>query len=90
MARIYKRYYFNLLGPVGDVVEEWTLKGTYIEQYPDFDEDDTTSDPTVEITLIKNMIINSTILRSKNGISEIFKDENEYNEKPIIILCLSQ
>ena len=23
---------FNMLGPVGDVVEEWTLKGTYIEQ----------------------------------------------------------
>ena len=28
----YKRdITFNLLGPVGDIVEEWTLKGTYIE-----------------------------------------------------------
>ena len=41
---------FNLLGPVGDIVEEWTLKGTYIENANFGDLDYGTSDPA-EITL---------------------------------------
>ena len=41
---------FNLLGPVGDVVEEWVLKGTYIEQANFGDLDYASSDPA-EITL---------------------------------------
>jgi len=41
---------FNLLGPVGDVVEEWLLKGTYIETANFGDMDYATSDPA-EITL---------------------------------------
>ena len=40
----------NLLGPVGDIVEEWTLKGTFIENATFGDMDWGTSDPA-EITL---------------------------------------
>ena len=45
-----KNVTINLLGPVGDVVEEWELKGTYIQSanFGDFAFD--TSDPA-EITL---------------------------------------
>ena len=41
---------FNVLGPVGDKVEEWTLKGAYINdaQFGDLDFADSTA---VEITL---------------------------------------
>ena len=41
---------FNMLGPVGDIVEEWVLKGTYIETANFGDLDYATSDPA-EITL---------------------------------------
>ena len=41
---------FNMLGPVGDVVEEWVLKGTYIETANFGDLDYASSDPA-EITL---------------------------------------
>ena len=41
---------FNMLGPVGDIVEEWTLKGTYIETANFGDVDYASSDPA-EITL---------------------------------------
>ena len=41
---------FNLLGPVGDVVEEWELKGAYI-QTANFGELDFASSDPVEITL---------------------------------------
>jgi len=40
----------NVLGPVGDVVEEWTLKGTYI-QTANFGEMDFANSEPVEITL---------------------------------------
>ena len=40
----------NILGPVGDIVEKWTLYGTYIQDATFGDLDFTTSDP-VEITL---------------------------------------
>ena len=47
----YKRdITFNLLGPVGDIVEEWTLKGAYIEAANFGTMDYATSDP-VEIAL---------------------------------------
>jgi hypothetical protein len=39
-----------MLGPVGDKVEEWTLKGTYIENANFGDLDYASSDPA-EITL---------------------------------------
>ena len=41
---------FNLLGPVGDIVEEWILKGTYIESV-DFGELDYSSTDPAEITM---------------------------------------
>ena len=41
---------FNMLGPVGDIVEEWKLKGTYIESANFGELDYSTSDPA-EITL---------------------------------------
>mgnify|MGYP003115997183 FL=1 len=41
---------FNVLGPVGDVVEEWTLKGTYI-QTANFGEMDFANSEPVEIVL---------------------------------------
>ena len=41
---------FNVLGPVGDIVEEWTLKGTYIQNANFGDMDYATSEPA-EITL---------------------------------------
>ena len=41
---------FNVLGPVGDKVEEWTLKGSYITDAQFGDLDFASSDP-VEITL---------------------------------------
>ena len=41
---------FNLLGPVGDIVEEWTLKGAYIASATFGDLDFAASDPT-EIAL---------------------------------------
>ena len=41
---------FNMLGPVGDVVEEWKLKGCYIQTANFGDLDFATSDPA-EITL---------------------------------------
>jgi hypothetical protein len=41
---------FNLLGPVGDIVEEWTLKGTFIQSANFGTMDYGTSDP-VEIAL---------------------------------------
>ena len=41
---------FQVLGPVGDIVEEWTLKGTWIQDATFGDMDFASSDP-VEITL---------------------------------------
>jgi hypothetical protein len=41
---------FNMLGPVGDVVEEWTLKGAWIKSAAFGDLDYGTSNP-VEITV---------------------------------------
>lgn len=41
---------FNLLGPVGDIVEEWTLKGAFIQSANFGDLDYATSDP-VEIAV---------------------------------------
>ena len=49
-ADFYKKdVTFQVLGPVGDVVEEWTLKGAYIQDANFGDLDFATSDP-VEIT----------------------------------------
>ena len=45
-----KNVTFNLLGPVGDIIEKWTLYGTYIQDAAFGDLDFTSSDP-VEITL---------------------------------------
>ena len=45
-----KEVTFNVLGPVGDVVEEWILKGCYITDANFGDLDFSSSDPT-EITL---------------------------------------
>ena len=45
-----KNVNFKVLGPVGDIVEKWTLYGTYIQDATFGDLDFTTSDP-VEITL---------------------------------------
>ena len=45
-----KEVTFNGLGPVGDVVEEWTLKGCYIQDAQFGDLDFSSSDP-VEVTL---------------------------------------
>ena len=45
-----KEVTFNVLGPVGDVVEEWILKGCYIQDAQFGDLDFASSDP-VEITL---------------------------------------
>ena len=41
---------FNLLGPVGDIIEEWTLKGTFIQSANFGTMDYGTSDP-VEIAV---------------------------------------
>ena len=41
---------FNVLGPVGDIIEEWTLKGTYIQD-ANFGELDFGVSEPVEITL---------------------------------------
>ena len=41
---------FNLLGPVGDKVEEWTLKGAYVNDAQFGEMDFATNDP-VEITV---------------------------------------
>ena len=41
---------FNVLGPVGDKIEEWTLKGAYIEN-ANFGDMDFASSDAVEITL---------------------------------------
>jgi hypothetical protein len=50
-ADFYKKdVTFNLLGPVGDVVEEWELKGTYIQSANFGDLAFESSDPA-EITL---------------------------------------
>ena len=45
-----KEVTFNVLGPVGDVVEEWTLKGAFIQDATFGDLDFASSDP-VDITL---------------------------------------
>ena len=43
---------FQVLGPVGDVVEEWTLKGTWIQSANFNDLDFASSDPIdIELTL---------------------------------------
>jgi len=43
---------FNVLGPVGDVVEEWVLKGTWIQDATFGDFDFATSDPAeIQLTL---------------------------------------
>ena len=43
---------FNVLGPVGDVVEEWELKGAYIQSANFGDMDFATSDPVdIQLTL---------------------------------------
>ena len=50
-ADFYKKdVTFQVLGPVGDVVEEWTLKGAYIQDANFGDLDFATSDP-VEISV---------------------------------------
>ena len=41
---------FNMLGPVGDVVEEWVLKGTYISE-ANFGDLNYAEDDPAEITL---------------------------------------
>ena len=41
---------FNMLGPVGDVIEEWTLKGAWIKSAAFGDLDYSSSDP-VEISV---------------------------------------
>jgi len=45
---------FNALGPVGDVVEEWILKGAYVSQ-ANFGEMDWATDTPVEISLTIRM-----------------------------------
>ena len=45
-----KNINFQVLGPVGDIIEKWTLYGTYIADAAFGDLDFTSSDP-VEITL---------------------------------------
>jgi hypothetical protein len=40
----------NVLGPVGDIVEEWTMKGAWIQTATFNDLDWATNDP-VEVTL---------------------------------------
>ena len=45
---------FNALGPVGDVVEEWILKGAYASQ-ANFGEMDWSTDTPVEISLTIRM-----------------------------------
>ena len=45
---------FNALGPVGDVVEEWILKGAYCSQ-ANFGEMDWATDTPVEISLTIRM-----------------------------------
>ena len=50
-ADFYKKdVTFNVLGPVGDIVEEWTLKGAWIQDASFGDLDFSSSDP-VEITV---------------------------------------
>ena len=51
-AEFYKKdVKINMLGPVGDIVEEWTMKGCYIKE-ADFGEVDWTSQADVaEITM---------------------------------------
>ena len=41
---------FDVLGPVGDIVEEWTLKGAWIQDASFGDLDFSSSDP-VDITV---------------------------------------
>ena len=45
-----KNVTFNVLGPVGDIVEEWTMKGAWIQTATFNDLDWATNDP-VEVTL---------------------------------------
>jgi len=45
---------FNALGPVGDIVEEWIMKGAYVQQ-ANFGEMDWSVDTPVEITLTIRM-----------------------------------
>ena len=52
---VYQDFYkknctFQVLGPVGDIIEKWTLYGTYIQDAAFGDLDFSSSDP-VEITL---------------------------------------
>ncbi len=50
-ADFYKKdVKINMLGPVGDIVEEWTLKGCYIKE-ADFGEVDWTSNDVAGITV---------------------------------------
>ena len=56
---------FNLLGPVGDVVEEWVLKGAFILKQLYFGDLDYASSEPIEITLTLKYDYNLTILRSK-------------------------
>ena len=43
---------FNLLGPVGDVVEEWTLKGAWVQDANFNDLDFASNDPVdIELSL---------------------------------------
>ena len=41
---------FNVLGPVGDKVEEWTLKGAFIQQ-ADFSDMDYSANTVAEVSL---------------------------------------
>ena len=52
-ADFYKKdITFNMLGPVGDVVEEWTLKGAWIQEANFNDLDFASSDPAdIELSL---------------------------------------
>ena len=50
-AEFYKKdVKINMLGPVGDIVEEWTMKGCYIKE-ADFGEVDWTSGDVAGITM---------------------------------------
>ena len=52
LADFYKKdVTFNVLGPVGDKVEEWTLKGTYISNATFGDLDWANATDPVDITL---------------------------------------
>ena len=75
---------FNVLGPVGDKVEEWTLKGAFIQDANFGDLDFASSDPVeVKETVTKKLDSDSDDSSDESDDSDSEEEEEKVEVKPV-------